>query len=120
DVGSRIFQYWGNGVAGFNKSFRRDEFTNGRSTLVTFNEIRAGIDPIDIRGSWALGHIAASATWGHGINGDAYGPNNSWARSDDIQGGPALSEKYGAERLVELGMPCVSYIDRNQNAASRS
>lgn len=120
DVKQRQFEYWGNGIAGFNKSFRRSDIANGSSTLIALNEIRAGIDPMDIRGCWALGHIAASATWGHGINGDAYGPNNSWARSDDIQGGPALNEKYGPLKLVALGMPCVSYIDKNQNAASRS
>lgn len=120
DAERREFEYWGNGIAGFNKKFRREEFTNGTSSLVAFNEIRAGIDPIDIRGCWALGHIAASATWGHGINGDAYGPNNPWPRSDDIQGGPSLNEKYGPEKLIELGMPCVSYIDKNQNATSRS
>ncbi len=120
DGENREFQYWGNGIAGFNKSFRREDLTNGHSTLIAFNEVRAGIDPIDIRGCWALGHIAGSVTWGHGINGDAYGPNNPWARSDDIQGGGALNEKYGPEKLIELGMPCVSYIDKNQNAASRS
>ncbi|QDU37463.1 Serine/threonine-protein kinase pkn1 [Maioricimonas rarisocia] len=120
DGDQREFQYWGNGIAGFNKTFRSDELVNGTSTLVAFNEIRAGIDPIDIRGCWALGHIAASATWGHGINGDAYCPNPRRARSDDIQGGPALNEKYGSEQLIEMGMPCVSYIDKNQNAASRS
>lgn len=120
DGEQRQFQYWGNGVAGFNKSFRSDDFANGKSTLVAFNEVRAGIDPIDIRGCWALGHIAASVTWGHGINGDAYCPNNPWARSDDIQGCGELNEKHGPEKLIELGMPCVSYIDKNQNSTSRS
>jgi len=120
DGAQRKFEFWGNGVAGINKAFRREDLTNGLSTLVAFNEIRAGIDPIDIRGCWALGHIAGSITWGHGINGDDPGPNNPWARSDDIQGGGALNELYGPERLIELGMPCVSYVDKNQNVASRS
>lgn len=120
DGEQRKFEYWGNGIAGFNKAFRREDLTNGLSMLVAFNEIRAGIDPVDIRGCWALGHIAGSVTWGHGINGDDPGPNNPWARSDDIQGGGALNELYGPERLIELGMPCVSYVDKNQNATSRS
>lgn len=120
DVEQRKFEYWGNGIAGFNKAFKSGEFANGKSSLVAFNEVRAGIDPIDIRGCWALGHIGASVTWGHGINGDAYCPNNLWARSDDIQGGGELNEKYGPEKLIELGMPCVSYIDKNLNATSRS
>jgi prepilin-type processing-associated H-X9-DG protein len=114
------FSLWGNGISGFNKSFRLDDFQNGQSTLAAVNEIRAGIDPIDIRGSWALGHIAASVTWGHGVNGDDYGPNNPWARSDDIQDCGLLNEKHGPEKLIELGMPCVSYVDKNQNATSRS
>ena len=120
DVEERTFRYWGNGIAGFNKSFDADDFANASSSLIALNEIRAGIDTIDIRGCWALGHIAGSVTWGHGINGDAYCPNNNWARSDDIQGGGQLNEKFGPETLIELGMPCVSYIDKNQNAASRS
>ena len=120
DVDERTFRYWGNGIAGFNTSFGSDDFRNASSSLVALNEIRAGIDTIDIRGCWALGHIAGSVTWGHGINGDAYCPNNNWARSDDIQYGGRLNEKFGPEMLIELGMPCVSYIDKNQNAASRS
>lgn len=116
----RTFRYWGNGIAGFNVSFRLDDFQNGRGTLVAINEVRAGIDPIDPRGVWALGHIASSVTWGHGVNGDAGSPNNPWVRSDDIQGGAKLNEIYGPAELVRLGMPCVSYIDESQNAASRS
>lgn len=114
------FEFWGNGIAGINKSFRFDDFENPRSSLVAVNEIRSGIDSADLRGTWALGHIAASITWGHGVNGDAYCPNNTWARSDDIEGGGYLNEKYGPEPLIELGMPCVSYVDVNQNATSRS
>lgn len=114
------FEYWGNGIAGINKSFTYDEFESGRSHLVAVNEMRAGIDPEDLRGSWALGLIGSSVTWGHGVNGDDYCPNNLWARSDDIQGGGRLNEKYGPEKLIEMGMPCVSYVDVNQNAGSRS
>jgi len=116
----REFRYWGNGIAGFNQSFRLDDFQNGRSTLVAFNEIRAGIHSVDPRGAWALGHIASSVTWGHGVNGDASGPNNPWVRSDDIQGCGQLHDVFGPEELVRLGMPCVSYLDDNQNATSRS
>lgn len=120
DPERREFRYWGNGIAGFNQSFRMDDFANGQSTLVAFDEIRAGIDPIDPRGVWALGQIASSATWGHGVNGDDYGPNNPWARSDDIQGCPELNDRYGPDELIRLGMPCVSYLDENQNATARS
>jgi len=120
DPDAREFRYWGNGIAGFNQSFRVDDFANGQSTLVAFDEIRAGIDAVDPRGVWALGQIASSVTWGHGVNGDDYGPNNPWARSDDIQGCPELNDRYGPEELIRLGMPCVSYLDENQNATARS
>ncbi len=116
----REFQYWGNGIAGFNRAFRLADFQNGASTLVAVEEIRAGVHAVDPRGAWGLGHIAASVTWGHGVNGDATGPNNPWARSDDIQGCAKLHEVFGPEELVRLGMPCVSYLDDNQNATSRS
>ncbi len=120
DPASKRFEFFGNGVAGFNRAFRLDEFHNGQSTLVLLDEIRAGVDAVDPRGTWALGHIASSVTWGHGVNGDAYGPNNPWARSDDIMGGPELNERIGPEELIRLGMPCVSYLDENQNATARS
>jgi prepilin-type processing-associated H-X9-DG protein len=120
DAANRTFAYWGNGIAGINQSFQLKDFTNGSTNLVAFNEIRAGVSADDILGSWALGHIATSVTWGHGVNGDAYGPNILWARSDDIQGCATLHHTIGTEELSRLEMPCVSYLDENQNAGSRS
>ena len=120
DPEKREFTYWGNGVAGINRSFSLKDFTNGPANLVAINEIRSGVSADDLRGSWALGHIAASVTWGHGVNGDCSGPNNLWARSDDIQGCSKLHQTLGTEELTRLEMPCVSYLDENQNAGSRS
>ncbi|QDT96525.1 SUMF1/EgtB/PvdO family nonheme iron enzyme [Gimesia aquarii] len=120
DQTTRLFQYWGNGVAGFNISFRQEEFSNGSSSLVVFDEIRAGIHPVDPRGVWAFGQIAGSVTWAHGVNGDDYGPNNQWPRSDDILGCARLHETVGTETLTREGMPCVSYLDSNTNATARS
>jgi prepilin-type N-terminal cleavage/methylation domain-containing protein len=42
---------WGNGVAGINVSFRFAEFPGGLSNLVAVDEIRAGIEPRDPRGT---------------------------------------------------------------------
>jgi len=101
-------------------AFSLSKFTNGSSTLVAIDEMRAGIHPVDPRGTWALGQIAASATWGHGVNGDDYGPNNQWSRSDDIVGCPRLHETVGTATLEREKMPCVSYLDQNTNATARS
>lgn len=116
----RMFVFWGNGVAGINKSFALDEFANGQATLVALEELRAGIHPVDPRGVWALGQIGGSITWAHGVNGDAFAPNHQWPRSDDILGCAKLHETVGTERLIDEGMPCVDYIDRNQQATARS
>lgn len=116
----RSFKFWGNGVAGFNVSFSYDDFENGTSSLVALEEVRAGIDAIDPRGVWSLGQIGGSVTWAHGVNGDAYGPNNQHPKSDDLLYGTLLNEKVGAAFLKETRMPCVSYVDLNYQATSRS
>lgn len=116
----REYQQFGNGIAGINKSFSIKDFVNSRSTLVALEELRAGIDSVDPRGVWALGQIGGSITWAHGVNGDAYGPNNQHPRSDDILGCRALHQKLGAGALKEHRMPCVHYVNSNQQATSRS
>lgn len=114
------FKMIGNGVAGINHTFSFSDFDNDLSTLVALEEIRAGIVPEDPRGVWALGQVGGSITWAHGISGDDCGPNNQWERSDDVLGGPRLHELVGAEKLVQERMPCVSYVDRNDQATARS
>lgn len=120
DRADREFRFWGNGVAGFNVSFSRDDFENGAGTLVLLEEIRAGVHPIDPRGVWSLGQIGGSVTWAHGVNGDAYGPNNQEPRSDDLLNCGLLHETVGTEFLYKNRMPCVHYIDVNFQATSRS
>ena len=120
DRPSGVTAYWGNGIAGFNKSFAIDAFSNGLATTVAVDEVRAGIDPRDSRGVWALGQIGGSVTWAHGMNGDCGRPNSLWKRADDVAGCPELHQAYDAQRLVELGMPCCSYCGLNEQAAARS
>jgi prepilin-type processing-associated H-X9-DG protein len=117
---SRRYELWGNGIAGINRSFSLDEFVNGQATLVAIDELRAGIHFVDPRGVWALGQIGGSITWGHGVASDAYGPNNQWPRSDDILGCRKLHETVATETLRRERMPCVDYIDVNQQATARS
>ncbi len=120
DEENRRYQLWGNGLAGINKSFSFEDFTNGQSTMVALEEIRAGIHPLDPRGTWALGQVGASITWAHGVNGDNFGPNNQWARADDIIACGTLHEVLGADKLEQEEMPCVHYVDANQQATARS
>lgn len=110
----------GNGIAGINWSLSNDDFTNGLSTLVAVEELRAGLDIGDLRGVWALGQIGSSITWAHGVPGDATGPNNRTDRADDIIGCARLHDRLGKEFILESGMPCVWYIDSNYQATSRS
>lgn len=114
------FRWLGNGITGINWPLSFTDFRNGESTLVAFEELRAGIHPLDPRGVWAFGQPGGSMTWAHGVNGDAYGPNNQWSRSDDIQGCRELHNAVGTQTLLDLHMPCVDYVDFNQQATSRS
>lgn len=116
----RRFELIGSGIAGINHAFRLDEFENGQSTLVAAEEIRAGIHELDPRGVWALGQVGGSITWAHGVSSDACGPNNQWDRADDILGCGRLHEVIGSETLSRERMPCVHYVDRNDQATARS
>lgn len=81
-------------------SFGFERFRTGLSQMVAIDEIRAGIDPIDPRGTWALGLPGASLTAYH-----AYGPN---ASSDGITSCTLLILKYSEAELKRMGMPCTS------------
>lgn len=110
---------WGNGVAGINKSFSVQEFKNGLANLVGIDEVRAGLTVDDVRGVWALGAVGASITLGHGLVGDASGPNCRRPRSDDIIGCNQVHEVFGEEAMVLEGMPCASYV-LSEQATARS
>jgi prepilin-type N-terminal cleavage/methylation domain-containing protein len=99
---------WGSGVGGINKSFRLRDFPAGTSCMTAIDEIRAGIDPVDPRGVWALGMVGSSITACQGIYnlGNTGPPNNVSPNADDIVGCSALIAKYGMPQLTLLGMPC--------------
>lgn len=114
---------WGSGLSGLNISFRMRDVTTGTSQFVALDEIRAGIDPIDPRGTWALGMAGASVTVRDGIYnlGDSSPPNSTSPTSDDIMGCAALQAKYGLQKLTQLGMPCEANTpETNAQATSRS
>jgi len=58
--------------------------TDGLSSTIMFAEIRAGVTPDDLRGTWALGVAGASIVTANSI-GDSIGPNDRLAESDDIE-----------------------------------
>jgi prepilin-type processing-associated H-X9-DG protein len=119
EAGDLVERMWGSGVAGFNKSFAVQEFQNGLSNLVGIDEVRAGLTVDDVRGTWALGAAGASITLGHGLIGDASGPNCRRPRSDDIIGCNQVHEAFGEEAMVREGMPCASYV-LSEQATARS
>ena len=98
---------WGNGVAGVNKAFASKEFVNRLGTTVAVDEIRSGLRCVDSRGAWALGLIGCSATYGHGLYGDAAGPNPDRAAADEIIGCGQLGAliKYGSV-VADENMRC--------------
>uniref|UniRef100_A0A7C4LJX3 DUF1559 domain-containing protein n=1 Tax=Schlesneria paludicola TaxID=360056 RepID=A0A7C4LJX3_9PLAN len=106
---------WGSGIGGFNVSFGFESFRNGLSNMVAIDELRAGIDPIDPRGTWALGMVGASLTAVH-----AAGPNRA-GHSDGINSCTILTLTYTADELARLGMPCMDApIPANFVATARS
>ena len=62
DLGTDNTQLRGSGVGGVNKSFQFRDVLAGLSHMVAVDEIRAGVHPLDCRGSWAPGFVSASGT----------------------------------------------------------
>ncbi len=90
---------WGSGVAGFNVSFDFGDFPKGLSGIIAVDELRAGIDPVDPRGTWALGFIGGSILASH-----QFGPNPKAA--DGIISCSFLKLKLSNNVLTRYGMPC--------------
>ncbi|MBX3436279.1 MAG: DUF1559 domain-containing protein [Planctomycetaceae bacterium] len=119
---------WGQGVCGVNYSHSFGDVLSGLSNFVIVDELRAGVRPIDPRGTWSLGFTGASILARHGIvsdSEDANGPNNQHPDADDIIGCTALETDPGVSELARLGMPCfdaasIGRVEQNSQAAARS
>lgn len=106
---------WGSGIGGFNVSFGFKDFRKGLSNMVAVDEVRAGIEPIDPRGTWALGMTGASIT-----AVVSSGPNQK-SGGDWITSCTELVLKYSSAELERQGMPCSSGPVRgNYGATARS
>jgi prepilin-type N-terminal cleavage/methylation domain-containing protein len=123
DLQNKNMHVWGSGLAGVNISFHFRDFPSGTTHFAALDEIRAGIDPIDPRGTWALGMAGASITVRHGIYTfpDSAPPNNLAPQGDQLVSCAALTAKYGMPRLATLGMPCQqNVLPANSQATARS
>jgi prepilin-type processing-associated H-X9-DG protein len=123
DLKTRNNQVWGSGIAGVNRSFRFSDIGDGASQTVAVDEIRAGLDPLDPRGVWALGQIGASVLARHGKHDDAGRPNHDSSSGEAFIGCTALTEKLGSAALSAEGMSCHAVgleYERNVQAGARS
>lgn len=56
------------GIAFVNEGLRMGQVTDGTSNTIMLAELRAGLAPVDPRGTWALGQCAASAHCHHAVS----------------------------------------------------
>lgn len=106
---------WGSGIGGFNVSFGFQDFPEGLSNMVALDEIRAGISPLDPRGTWAIGMVGASITAAH-----QGGPNENKS-GDGIVSCGMLILTLSESAMKQMRMPCVtSAIPANFAATARS
>lgn len=120
---TRHSQVWGSGIAGVNKVFKSADILDGLSNTVAVDEIRAGLDSLDPRGTWALGQVGASIIVRHGQFSNTTGPNACDYDSDEIIGCAALKLKLGPQRLRGECMDCNESIlasELNAKSTSRS
>jgi prepilin-type N-terminal cleavage/methylation domain-containing protein/prepilin-type processing-associated H-X9-DG protein len=71
-------------VMSANYGARLAEVSDGLSNTVMFTEVRSGLNPKDIRGTWAIGLPGASIVCAHAV-GDCLYPNDTLPKADDIQ-----------------------------------
>jgi prepilin-type N-terminal cleavage/methylation domain-containing protein/prepilin-type processing-associated H-X9-DG protein len=76
------------GVMGPNASVTLRQISDGTNKTIMIGEIRAGLQPNDSRGVWALGGASASIVTMYGSNGDDNGPNACFLLADDAYGDP--------------------------------
>jgi prepilin-type N-terminal cleavage/methylation domain-containing protein/prepilin-type processing-associated H-X9-DG protein len=74
-------------VMGINFGSNTGRIKDGASSTVMFSEVRAGLNPKDGRGVWAIGYPGSSVTAANAI-GDCPTPNDGNDQSDDIQDCP--------------------------------
>ncbi len=108
------------GVMGANDALAIPDVDDGASHTILVAEVRAGMTPLDPRGTWALGLAGSSALWGHGSIGiNCNGPNAPQPFSDKILQCGQFSLSFGGPTGIALkGMSCEN--GQSEGATSRS
>ena len=94
------------------------QITDGASHTCLLGEVRAGVAPVDRRGTWAMGAAGASLLFGHGSTDD-HGPNNTAVLADDIVDCSEIEQTISQDTLVTMNMGCY-YGNGNNQATARS
>ncbi len=70
------------GIGGANYVVRFSDVFDGASNTVAIDELRAGLNPEDLRGCWAMPGLSAGTA---ALFGDAHVPNDCGGNSDDME-----------------------------------
>lgn len=85
------------GIGGVNFSVRLRQVTDGTSKTVAVDELRAGLNPEDLRGSWAMPGLGAGTST---LFGDAAMPNACGGQSDDMENCNATGQAGDGSRCM--------------------
>lgn len=86
------------GIAGINTALRIGDVTDGSSNTIMLAETRAGMAPVDSRGTWALGACGASVLCLHASH-LLLSPNSCTPGDDDIQNAQTIISTVGEDVL---------------------
>ncbi len=103
-------------VMAINYGAKIAQVSDGTSSTVMFNEVRAGLNASDLRGTWAIGLGGASLTTASAV-WDAVTPNDTEDGADDIETCNSIGLSRAERR--RLGMDC-SQTSGNWQAQARS
>jgi prepilin-type N-terminal cleavage/methylation domain-containing protein len=96
------------GIMGSGCALKTNQVTDGLSHTVLLGEIRAGLEPFDSRGVWAMSGACPSSLWATAyFIGDDYGPNCLTPKADDVLNCTQIESKHGGPNgLLSAWMPC--------------